>query len=763
MYYMNLFPWKNIPNRLYLTEIRPLHDNIDFSDESKFIIYKHVATLAKRLSTLEKTIASKGAYLILESNVDEIKVSVDLFISGMLLKNVGSEIINTEEICFNSTNMEYFRNFLNRKLDHLMEEEGYLQNKRFYWKPDREHIKKLDNKFNVKRGIVARTLVFPDGAAYLLADYQTHYYSKLTIWDVIKNIMDKRKVSSYNELDPISLGFLRNKATEAKYRIWKTYGYWEYESVRIHSIDLTKSVAKTKLEGKDITILEYHKKAGRKIEPEDQPVLTVRRGKFLLTQVPSLLREIPSMENLKRYNQRTSTVAARISRLDPASRFFEIEDSLLFLLDKAIINYPKAVQVSTFIPQITMNNDFIEIKKDNDFRQFYSKGKLTKIPNWKSIHIFYDIRQIAELDDFIKELKKIISKFKLKITWVKHEFESSLKLNREPFFRDFKEYILNESKNLNNTDLVIWAIDGHNKQFYNDIKFKLTVQKDVSTQQILINSIKTALDNDSLKFGYVNPLFPQLVVKMGGLPYLFQAGITMNNTIFIGLDRYRDPKKEKPSITAAAASFSDHGEYLGASSTKFDALATDDFLDLDKILSELFNDFKKRDIEFSNVILLRDGRIHSIEEEVNTVFDTLEKYSLKGAFITANKSSNLRIFKGDSLDNIEEIPEQYIAIHDYYDQKSIVISSTQPIISHGHSLGTARPMLYTIEKTNITNSIDQIKGDLARAITAFTRLNWTSFKGNRLPAPLSFAHNLAGFCSDLEVKWRTDLKRPTYL
>ena len=72
-------------------------------------------------------------------------------------------------------------------------------------------------------------------------------------------------------------------------------------------------------------------------------------------------------------------------------------------------------------------------------------------------------------------------------------------------------------------------------------------------------------------------------------------------------------------------------------------------------------------------------------------------------------------------------------------------------------------MLYRIEKHNLPENLNQIKIDLSRAITAFTRLNWASFKGNRLPAPLTFAHNLARMCSLLESKWPINLKRPTYL
>lgn len=758
-YYLNLFPCLNTPKKLYLTEVRPKHEDIEFSEDANYIIYKHAANLAGKLSQIENIIASKGRYLISETPIDDISDALDLFTNGMLLRDVETQLVGVNEIELNDANTEFFRNLLNRKLDHYMEQDGFIQNGRFYWKP--EQVNKLDNKFNVKQGIFARTQVFPNKKVYLLADYKTHYYSKLTIWDVIQEILNKNGLSTWKGADPKYFNFLIRKSVEAKYRIWK--GFWLFESVRIAYLDLNNSIKNTLVGDKGISILDYHKNAGRKIEDDEQPVLYVRKGKYILSHVPSLLRETPSMENLKRYNPRASKMAATISRRDPFSRYFEIEQNLEHLLEKRIIGAPQPIPVDTFFPQITMGSDFIEIKQDRDFIKFFSKGKLAKNPNWNDTHIFYDNRQQGELTELLQGLKSIVKKFKLKVSWHEHFFDSTLKLNGDAFLRDFSNFILEESKDFGQEDLVIWTIDKHFNNFYSKLKYDLTVQRDISTQQLLINSIKTALDNDSLKNGYINPLFPQLVAKMGGFPYLFQAGITMTDTIFIGLDRYRDPSKKKPSITAAAASFSDHGEYLGASSASFDALPTDDFLDLDNILSTLLNDLVKRKIDFSKVIVLRDGRIHKIENEVNVVFDTLNKFSVKGAFLTANKSSSTRIFKGESLDDIEELPEQYITVYDYYEPNSFIIASTQPIISHGSPIGTARPMLYRIEKHNLPENLNQVKIDLSRAITAFTRLNWASFKGNRLPAPLTFAHNLAGMCSLLESKWPINLKRPTYL
>lgn len=758
-YYLNYFPWRKPPQRLFISEVRPKHENLVLDEKSDHIFYKHAANLAGKLSNKENIVASKGRFLISNTEIDDISDIIDLFLGGLLLKEVKTEIINKSEVELNGSNIEFFKNFLNRKLDHYMDEAGFIQNRRFYWKP--ENVRKLDKNFNVNQGVIARTQVFSNQKAYLLSDFQTHYFSKLTIWDVIREILVNKGLTDWKNADPKDFNFLRNKTVESKYRIWK--GYWIFESGKIDHLDINQSIKDTVVGDKKISILDYHKKAGRKIEEEEQPVLYVRRGRNILSYVPSLLRETPNMENLKRYNPRLSKIASEISRKDPFSRYFEIADNLDHLIENGIISLPQPVPVDTFFPQITMNDDFIEIKQDKDFIKYFSKGKIAKKPLWSKTHIFFDEKYEPILKEFLKELKTMIRKFKLKMTWQLHPFSSNLKIDGKAYLKEYKDFILNESKGLNKDELVIWAVYKHINALYSDLKYELTIQKDISTQQILINSLKKSLDNDALRTGYVNPLFPQLLAKMGGYPYLFQAGITMSNTIFIGLDRFRDPNKEKPSITAAAASFSEYGEYLGAASNRFDASPTDDFFDLDSILTTLLDDLVSRKIEFSKVIVLRDGRIHDLQDEIDVVFDTFSKYSVKGAFLTANKSSQTRIFKGPSLDEIEEIPEQYISIYNFDEDNSFIIASTQPIISNGTPKGTARPMLYRIEKHNLLTNLDRIKIDLSRAIAAFTRLNWASFKGNRLPAPLIFAHNLADMCSKAESKWSIKLKRPTFL
>ena len=197
-YYLNLFPWLNPPKKLYLKEVKPKHEDIEFSEESDYIIYKHAANLAGNLSHIKNPIASKGKYLISERPIDDISEALELFTNGMLLKEVETQLIRNAEIELNDTNTEFFRNFLNRKLDHYMEQEGFIQNGRFYWKP--EQVTKLDNKFNVKKGLFARTQVFPNQKVFLLADYRTHYYSKLTIWDIIQEILTSPLQSFFKDL-----------------------------------------------------------------------------------------------------------------------------------------------------------------------------------------------------------------------------------------------------------------------------------------------------------------------------------------------------------------------------------------------------------------------------------------------------------------------------------------------------------------------------------------------------------------------------------
>ncbi|MFQ5976830.1 MAG: Piwi domain-containing protein [Candidatus Heimdallarchaeota archaeon] len=467
-----------------------------------------------------------------------------------------------------------------------------------------------------------------------------------------------------------------------------------------------------------------------------------------------------------RYSEKHSRLASRYSRLDPLSRFYEIDEALRPLIDDNIIGFPPTISVEPLAPlNITMGSKFLPIHSDSDFSHYFSIRKLAKHPDWEETHFFFDKRYEYDAKEFSETLQKRLGYFGIKPEWVEHPFATELVLGREAFFRDFTDFIIDSSEKLSTKSLVIWCSPFHNEDSYNTIKRELTVHKDISTQQVRRDNIAAAIQKDLLGSGYINPLIPQLVAKMGGFPYLFQKGITASNTIFVGLDRFRDPEKKLPSVTAAAASFSNHGEYLGAASATLDADQTDNFQDLDKVMKDLLSTITKERTDFSKVVVLRDGTRLDLSGEIRAVFGVLDEFSLQGVFVTANKSSRIRIFEGDpEEEDIAENPDQYLAITDFYDSHRFVVASSQPIITKsGTPLGTAQPVLYTIEERTNPEPLEILKADLARGIAAFTRLNWASFKGNKLPAPITFAHDLAGLCGKLGTSWSSRLRRPTYI
>ncbi|MHA1434398.1 MAG: argonaute/piwi family protein [Candidatus Heimdallarchaeota archaeon] len=760
MYLLNYFPIKNIPEKLYLTQIQPVHESVSFNEEKDYVIYKLVALIAKELSTSDRVVASYGHFLISEAPLVKIEKNVDLYVQNILISNVNVDIQHSEEINLsNTTYLEHFRNFINKKIHHELESEGFIQDERFYWKPS--DIIKLTDKFHMKRGYLVRTKIFPTGKGFLEIDRSSQYYSKSTIWDTINDLVKKKGLESWRDLDSKDVGFLRNKSVKAIYPIWKAGGYWKYHGVKIKEIDLSRSIS-DKIEGKEFSPLEYQLNLKNQIEPTDQPVV-IYGWKDPLSHIPSLLHEAPSLETLKRYSQRASTKASKISRLDPQSRAFEIWEFTQNLVEKGFIDEPMPIPANDFYPKITMKGTYLEIKNDSDFARYFSLGKIAKDPNWKKIEIFIDQRLESSLQEFTTEFKLVLNRFKLNIEIEIRPFISKLVMHGEPYNREFVKFIKEKTTNTPNDTLITWVVEKHNELLYNTLKYDLTVRRGLATQQIVYENINKAINNGTLISGYINPLFVQIIAKMGGYPYLFQEGITTGETIFVGLDRSMDSYKEKPSVTAAASCFSDYGEYLCSMSTKLDASLTDDFKDLDILLTDLISKLKDKKINFKRIVLLRDGKIRNMNAEIDAIFTTLAKLNIEGAFITANKSSKIRLFKGNSLLDVEQFPEQYLSVTDFYDEMEFVITSTQPIIAKGESLGTARPILYRVEKTTIKDEIKFQKKDFTRACIAFTRLNWRSLKGNRLPSPLMFAHELAKFCSDLETKWPIDINNPLFL
>jgi len=763
MYYLNLFPIKKLPEKLYQTNVIPVHNDLKLSEGTQYLKYKHAALIAQKISEMENPVASYGQSLISSRPIDPSGVTTDLQHDGLLIQGVQTEAEESIEIDLFANNGEYLRNYSNKYIDHILEAEEYIQSERFFWKPS--GFQDLDNKFKIKSGLVIYALVFPTAKkVFIRADCKTRYYSKQTVWDTIQEIVAKKGLSSWREAEAKDFGFLYGRSVESSYRIWKDAGYWEYQSLKIKGVDLTMSIS-DQMAGKSVSVKQYQENLGRKVDPPDQPCIIYKYGNTTLYHVPSLLVECPNTENLKKYSPRSSLKASKISRLDPRSRYFQTCEYLDALLTKGIIGYPEEVDVDLTCPQITMDADYLEIKTDRDFAGYFSKRRLARAPDWAGIHFFIDRRHGTDLDQFVSELKKMLKDFKITVSWVSHEFDTSLRIGTPAYYRDFGNYILDLGKAAHPNEMVMWAISKNDPKTYNMLKSELTVRRDIPTQQLLTEHIEDAVASEiGVKASYINPLFTQLVAKMGGYPYLFQEGITIPDSVFVGLDRFRDSYRERPSNTAAAACFGNHGEYLGAGGSNFDPNPSDEFYDLDVLLPEILDDLEKRITALKYVIVLRDGTNRKIGGEVDVVFKLLQERNLTGAFITANKTSNMRIYKGDPVGrNAEMFPEQYICVKNYYDPKSFLVTTTQPIIEKGTPLGVARPVLYSIERSTLPFDSDIIKGSLSRGVIAFTRLNWVSFKGTRLPSPLDYAHDLAHFCADLQTKWPVGIKRPTFL
>nr|MDO8110424.1 Piwi domain-containing protein [Candidatus Sigynarchaeota archaeon] len=759
---MNLFPVLTIPDKIYLTEVSPKHDQILLSDANKYLTIKHTALVAKILSIKDRPVASYGTFLVSAEPIDPSSVTTTLQVSGIVVPLVKTVVKSSKNVDPYAMNGYYLRNWLNKLASHHLKALGYVQNERFFWKT--ADFKTLAAKFKIKLGLLVRASVHPEKReAYLLVDFKTRYYSKQNVLETIQAVVKAQGVASWRNLDATSLGFLRGMHVETTYPIWSAWNDCEeFQGLTIDHVDLSRSITDP-IPELGFSPLAYHENEGRggDITDRDQPVIIQRgkNGRADVSHVPSLLIESPSLENLKKYSPDASMQAAHESRLDIASRHFVTYERVEELIKTGIIAYPAQASVEVVNPTITMGHDFLEIKSDEDFSRYFAMKKVAKPPECKSMRIVVDSRHMPIVDPAISAIQSAFKDFKIPMAVDIVDFASKLKIGSQAYYRDLAKFIMEQGKATPGDAMLAWFVDNHDDPLYTQVKASITVGLDIPTQEMVVKSIKKYTP-DKVRKGYVNPLFTQLVAKMGGYPYLFQEGITITRAVFIGIDRFRDAAKEKPSVTAAAACFGNQGEYLGASASNFDARADDDFGDLEIVLGPMLDVIKDQHVDFKHVIVLRDGLTQDMTGEQRAVFNTLASRDLTGAFVSANKSPGLRVYKGDPTDIISgEKTEQYLLVNKYPDPAAFVVTTTLPI----KDMGVARPVLYKVEKSTLPGDSEINKLAIARAVMSFTRLNWTSFKGTQLPAPLSYAHDLADFCSANQVRWPPSIRRPTYL
>lgn len=764
MHFVNGFKFRKIPERLITSTVSISSAEVPISDiEKEQMIYQATARAAKLLceNVDDQIVASFGRELISVDSINNLS-SFDFRYGNRLYLGLKLEIISEKTVSWQDESFhERLRNYLNKKTELLFLSENYQHDERFFTK-DSYKI----GPYLQRIGVVVRTMVYPNlKSSYLQVDYTTRLERQGTLWSLLKEHLENDGVY-WRETDPSPYNKIgwRAKRLKTTYTVLRR-GTTVHLRYRFRGFDFEHGIDE-EIDG--IVPLEYHRERGQSISETDQPVVWIESSsgqKF--PGVPSLLLETTDLHRLKRHNPRFSLKVQSHSLLDAESRYLSVYEHMEPFIEMQIFDWPEEQPAISLSPiYLTMGDSHLAISKDEDFSKFYTLKKIEKPPKLSHIVLSVDSRLEEEIKNFWQLLKKSFQHFNIQVECTIEKFETSLQFATEAYFREYTKFLIDLGKKLEQTALLMFVTPGKESKrsdtFRWNIKQKLTIELKIATQMLSLEKIKST---EPLESGYVETLFLQLVAKMGGIPFLFQEGITLPDTVFVGLDRHMDPEKELPSVTAAVTVLSNKGEYLSAATSSLDARSDDA---LGQIKYPFFEalDQARSQYEFENIVVLRDtgpGTFSYLSDEEDQIFDVLEKLGMNGAFLTANKSSGWRIYEGEPAEGDAQRPDQFIAVTDFFEPKQILLATTEPMITKTGELGTPLPMLYEIRRSNISFPLAEIKASLARGLVSMARLSWVSRKATRLPVPLDYAHKLAAFCAKVGSSWPSTIKEPLYL
>ena len=163
------------------------------------------------------------------------------------------------------------------------------------------------------------------------------------------------------------------------------WGDEESKSYRFLEFDFTKSIAVAMNESSEESPYDWHCKMGRRdrINDRNQPVVRVRaKGGYTPTQIPSLLRVSPDMMALRIYG--LSEAAQNFSQKSSGDRVGAMMRYATLLHQAGLIGpveHPIEVATESVAPiRWTVEGDYLDIRRAEDFQRFFSKGKLLRKP-----------------------------------------------------------------------------------------------------------------------------------------------------------------------------------------------------------------------------------------------------------------------------------------------------------------------------------------------------------------------------------------------
>lgn len=753
MYFINEYNFKNVPTKLRLFRVR--HNNKE-QENTKFDYLVAAAVSNQINKDSKKPVAVLGKELV-GTEETELNGEFAIIVQHLGIPTPATALI-AETRVITDTDDDFdnaIKRYLNKQVDKCMEDAGLVQDGRHFY--DRK-ASQLTKDIFLYQGVYAATKN-GNGTFHLVVDPKIELRSHNTILQMLKDDVEALGVASWRDLDEEQKKTINKRFRSKAYRLRTNYKeqFGKYPELshkvyRFIEFDFSKDVTQPGQGTKD-SPAEFHKRFDRNVKA-DQPHITVKAANGVdVSQVPELLEHQPSIEVLRRFGKAAKMQA--LSLMGSSDRYFRTYELTRPLAQAGIIeNTPVEVAADYVGPVILdVGNDFIEVKTNYDFQEFYNKGNVFQRPGIGSIFFFGQEEYKEQSLKFVEAFKKVLKKFGLAPGKI---VTDHLNLSPEPaaMLRQILDVV--EKEKLSVSDLAVVINDkekeGNEEELYYPLKGYALCDLVFGLQFFDVNTIKSVAEspNDLMK-NVLSPAMMQIIAKLGGKPFGLREGFAPYNTIFLGLDRYRDPFGRNASVNAAVAAFDNHAEHICSSASRFDSGKDDRVVDIKQLMQQVILNIKrnKPDFKTENIVILRDTgegtMLNDLLEEARAAEEVLKPYG-KVVFVIANKSSNIRLYEGDPTDELgASTARPFSVVTDLERENQFIVVTTEPINikSRGTELGTPKPMLYDIIYASEGVDKQKMKKALAKALAWLCRHSWCSSTMTRLPVPIDYADKLA--------------------
>jgi len=746
--FLNEFRILSLPKSLYTCEVT--HEIAEYRG-GRFD-YAVCAIVANELTEkLKIPIASYGSKIIMR-NATELprKLKVTVKHEGIPIELYTT--IGSRTKC-DKRKPEYpllLKRFLNRQLDTIMRQRGFWQDGRCFYQRKPEELGKL---FRLYKGVYISAKVYSENFATIIVDPTIQLRSSHTLLEALLIELNKKGINDWRKALPVSKeinALFRSRAYRLRSRYTEIVGARaepEHRVYRFKEFDFSKGVAEAK---GPRSPLNFHRKFGRKINPDQPLVKVVAQGGYVVSHAPELLEEQPSTEILKRVSPRFSKRAYAISLMNAQDRYFATLDFVQPLIEAKFIEREPIKVVTKYCGPvvIALEDDYLNVRNNMDFRKFYEKHRLLSKPNIKSVNVFCRKDDKELVNPLIKVLSTIMREFKVK-------FPSEEVYDGAPEgIEDFATYVIDiaNTRKFGRSDLCIIIADLDDPdadEIYYRIKGYSLYNQVFPTQFFKSTTIESQM-RKNLKANVGYTVFPQLIAKLGGVPFGLRPGFAPPGSVFVGLDRYRDPFTRQPSTNASVAIFDEHGNYVFSNACSFDSSHDDRISNIGRLVNESLHFVKKIGVKLKTIYFIRNTGVGQVrpylEKEGLEVGKVAEGFGANFVYLTANKGVRLRLYQGDPLMPLSaaRVPP-FTVVRDMPNPKQFLMVTTEPIFEKlaQKELGTPRPVLYEIITLSEDLNAKEVKEIASKALAWLCRHSWVSPSSTRLPAPLDYADKLA--------------------